>query len=264
MRKVRVVILTGGDRLSDLVARKLYLPESNTEVVGVVKTSMPLKQKLGILKGAIKADSLYYAIYIQIESILASFVLPSKKRLTSIMAKAQRDGTPLHQTQTPNDKSTIDFIKSLSPDLVLSVRPGHILRRTLIENVPPIYNVHVTKLPFFRGIAGVMQALLAENTELGMTVHLIEDERVDRGRIAAQGVVKAVASGSVFANTLQLYAESATLLYEAVNAFFEDRTLTENEGGSYHSWPGKHGKEQLRKHGLSLVNLNDLKLTIDV
>lgn len=117
-------------------------------------------------------------------------------------------GLPPHYTRDPNAAPTLDFVRSLAPDLILMITFHHILRRPIIET-PRIgcFNVHCSLLPDFRGPDPINEALKNRVDTTGVTVHWV-DTGIDTGDVAAQTPI-AIAPGDTEASLRPRLANAA-------------------------------------------------------
>ena len=94
-----------------------------------------------------------------------------------------------------------DAIDEFSPDVAIVVAYGRILDRGALESVPGgWWNVHFSLLPRWRGAAPVQHAILAGDTETGVTLFRIVEE-LDAGPVTA-----------AVAHPVNAYDTSGTLL----------------------------------------------------
>ena len=111
-----------------------------------------------------------------------------KRRLTPPPVKeaALALGLPVWQPPTLRAPQAVARLRALTPDLVVVVAFGQILRAEVLE-IPPhgCLNVHSSLLPKYRGPAPVAAAILAGETETGVTL-MVMDEGLDTGPIIAQ------------------------------------------------------------------------------
>ena len=92
-------------------------------------------------------------------------------------------------TLQPGDPSSADFlaqVRSVAPDLIVSVAYDRILRPALLA-LPRVgcINFHAGKLPTYRGRNVVNWAIINGEDEIGLTAHYI-DEGIDTGAILLQ------------------------------------------------------------------------------
>jgi len=88
-----------------------------------------------------------------------------------------------------NDPAFVETIRSLAPDLLVSVQAAQIMRRTLLES-PRLgaVNLHFGPLPRYRGVAPIAWAIINGETETAVTLHMM-DPGIDSGPILASAPV---------------------------------------------------------------------------
>lgn len=96
---------------------------------------------------------------------------------------AQEAGIPVYQPPSLRSEAAIAPLREWRPDLIVVVAFGQILR-PLVLNLPPrgCLNVHASLLPRWRGAAPIQHAILAGDTETGVTLMQM-DEGMDTGPI---------------------------------------------------------------------------------
>ncbi|MDX1578319.1 MAG: formyltransferase family protein [Gemmatimonadota bacterium] len=253
----RVVVLSSCDRLADIACEGLFAPGTGLELAGILRTRLSARTRWRLLGSAHRAGSLFYARYMAAEMSLPG-LWRRRYRPASIRGEARAAGAPILETTSVNGGVAAEFVASRRADLVLSVRPGTILRKRLIDSVPPVLNVHGSMLPEFRGIAGVLQALAEGREELGCSVHLVPDERVDRGPIVSQSRHEVVDGRSVYFHTIRLYRAAPANLLRAARRTLEGAEPEPNAGGSYFSWPDRADLARLHARGHRLIEPRDL------
>lgn len=114
-----------------------------------------------------------------------------KRTLTPPPVKlaAQRLGLPVVQPETLRDPAIVAHLAALQPDVGIVVAYGEILRPAVLA-VPRLgyLNIHPSLLPLYRGPAPVTGALLAGDSETGVTIMQL-DTGMDSGPILAQATV---------------------------------------------------------------------------
>jgi len=99
---------------------------------------------------------------------------------------ARTFGLPILQPQNANAPDFLEMIRSLAPDLNLSISYNQILRRPLLDTARlGCVNFHAGKLPFYRGRNVINWAIINGEREIGLTAHFI-DEGIDTGDIIMQ------------------------------------------------------------------------------
>ncbi len=102
---------------------------------------------------------------------------------TPVRAVAERFGVPVSVMTKENYASAAREIASLSPDAIVVVAFGIILKEDLLE-LPHLgcVNLHASLLPKYRGVSPIQAALLAGDEETGC-VTILMDRGIDTGDI---------------------------------------------------------------------------------
>jgi methionyl-tRNA formyltransferase len=112
----------------------------------------------------------------------------------------------LIETRDVNERTCVNAVRSLSPDMLFVVGWSQLVRRELIDAAPRgVFGMHPTLLPKHRGRAPIPWAILSGLARTGVTLFEIVDERADSGLLVGQLDV------SIEAN------ETATSLFEKVH-----------------------------------------------
>ena len=111
-----------------------------------------------------------------------------KQMLTAPPVKlaAERLGIPVWQPENINAEISKLEAGSSQLDYLIVVAYGKILKKQLLDlpTIAPI-NVHASLLPRWRGASPIEHAILAGDTDTGVTVQIMA-ERLDEGGILAQ------------------------------------------------------------------------------
>lgn len=101
-----------------------------------------------------------------------------------VKVTAQRLGLPV--AQPVKIREYVDQIKTLRPDVIVVVAYGQILPEAILE-IPErgCINVHASLLPRWRGASPIQSAILAGDTETGITT-MFMDAQLDHGDIILQ------------------------------------------------------------------------------
>jgi methionyl-tRNA formyltransferase len=135
------------------------------------------------------------------------------KQLTAppIKLEAERLGLPVIQPQKLRDPGVFDTLKSWAPELIIVAAYGQILRQDVLDL--PKYgcvNVHASLLPRWRGAAPIQAAILAGDTETGVTIMCMA-AGLDNGPVLSQSVIPISSSdtaGSMSEKLADLGAET--------------------------------------------------------
>lgn len=240
--KKKIGIISSLDALSLLALRDTFLDE-DIEIKYVIRTSLSVKSKIKLVTQAFYKRSLFFLIYLYVEIIIAG-----------IRGKGL-DKEVLPKIIDVNESKLNQLSTNSKVDLLLSVRPGCILRKRFINSFPLIVNLHLTKLPHNRGIGGILHTMLQEKS-LWATLHTIQSEKVDKGLIVEQLKVSQIESGSVFENTIHAYKKSSPFIAKTLGS--ENFTFSSPIGGNYNSWPGREVLREMKVKGLKFFSLSDL------
>src|SRR6185369_8204953 len=84
---------------------------------------------------------------------------------------ARERGVLVLQPTSAKDPSFVAELRSLAPDVLLVASYGEILKKELLDLAPKgALNVHASLLPRHRGASPIQAAILAGDTETGVTV----------------------------------------------------------------------------------------------
>ena len=110
------------------------------------------------------------------------------KKLTSPPVKvlALEHGIEVLQPEKASEESFCNLIEEKSPDLIIVVAFGQILKKRLLD-IPKwgVINIHGSLLPEYRGAAPIQRAIVNDESVTGLTVMRM-DEGMDTGPILFQ------------------------------------------------------------------------------
>lgn len=116
------------------------------------------------------------------DQVVGVFTQPDKKtgrgmkwQATPVKAAAQEAGLPVFQPHKMRDAEAVAQLRELQPDLVVVTAYGQILSEEVLA-IPPhgCINIHASLLPRWRGAAPLQRALLAGDTESGISIMQME------------------------------------------------------------------------------------------
>lgn len=136
--------------------------------------------------------------------------------------RALAAGLPVLQPSSPRDPGFVEALAAFAPDVCAVVAYGHILPPEVLA-VPPrgFVNVHFSLLPRYRGAAPVQRALMAGETETGVTTFLLEPS-LDTGPVllvAREPITPDDTSGTLME---RLARRGAQLLIETLDSIEAD------------------------------------------
>ncbi|MFP5225196.1 MAG: methionyl-tRNA formyltransferase [Actinomycetota bacterium] len=136
-----------------------------------------------------------------------------------VKATAERAGILVLQPEDPKQESFAEQLRALRPDSLAVVAYGHILAEHVLA-IAPAVNAHFSLLPAYRGAAPVQRALMAGETETGVTVFRLEPS-VDSGpilRTATVQINEADDAGSLLDKLAPIAADTLIDALDAVAA----------------------------------------------
>jgi methionyl-tRNA formyltransferase len=173
-------------------------------------------------------------------------------RARSVRAAADRNGIRLLRPVDVNAPDFVASLRSMDPDLVISVSCPQIFRRPLLE-LPRLgcLNVHSALLPKYRGMLPTFWAMLNGERETGVTVHRMV-EGIDGGDIILQRAVPIAADETLLSLMRKTKRAAADLVLESVKEF-EAGTVSPTpnpaDEGSYFSFPSRADVDRFRALG---------------
>lgn len=163
-----------------------------------------------------------------------------------------------------NAQEALRDIKKFSPNLIISIRFGQILKNEIIS-IPKngVINLHSGLLPNFRGVMPSFRAVAAGEDELTATLHYICDPKIDEGDIISFSKTKINKNRSLFFNIHKLYEDAYLLIVEHLqkissNQKIETKKQSDFGKGKYFSYPTSSEIEEFTKL-MQLVNDHDAK-----
>lgn len=152
-----------------------------------------------------------------------------KISFTPVKEKALKYGIKVFQPEKlKNNRTIINKIKIMEPDFIIVAAYGQLLSKEVLD-IPKYgcINIHASLLPRFRGAAPIQRAILAGDTETGVTIMLME-EGLDTGDMLAR--VKTPIAGKTAAQLHDELAEKgAKLLSETLSDIAEGRLIPEKQ-----------------------------------
>lgn len=143
------------------------------------------------------------------------------RKLTAPPVKlaAERLGLPVLQPASLREPAVVETLAALRPDVGVVAAYGEILRRNVLA-IPPLgyINLHPSLLPLHRGPTPVVGAILAGDTETGVTIMKL-DQGMDSGPILAQLTEPLSPTARTGELTEHLFKIGARLLVEALEGY---------------------------------------------
>ncbi|HEY1419154.1 MAG TPA: methionyl-tRNA formyltransferase [Candidatus Dormibacteraeota bacterium] len=150
-------------------------------------------------------------------------------------------GLHVYQPAKIRDPEAIEMLRRLAPELLVVVAYGQILPRAVLD-IPTrgAVNVHASLLPRHRGAAPIAHAILAGDSETGVTIMLM-DEQLDHGPVLASRSTQIGPGEGAVALTARLAQIGAELLVETLARLDEIRP--EEQDHSHATVAGRLSRE---------------------
>jgi len=165
-----------------------------------------------------------------------------------IKEAALKSNLPVLQPTKLNDDGFLDELASLRPDLGIVVAYGRFLPNRLLE-LPPLgtINIHASLLPKYRGAAPIQRALMAGETETGITIiKLIQ--KMDAGPMLQQQVIPVTHDDTTETVEPRLAKLGASLLISCVNDLSHGDIAQQNQDESKVTFAPRITKEDGQIH----------------
>ncbi|MDN3515533.1 MAG: hypothetical protein NG747_14185 [Candidatus Brocadia sp.] len=160
---------------------------------------------------------------------------------------------PLYPTSDVNSNTFEQTLKSLKPDLGVSISFAQIFKSNIIR-IPKkgIINIHASLLPKYRGLMPNFWVLLNGEKETGITIHYI-DEGIDTGRVILQERI-AIPQHITYYQITQLSKKfGGKYLINTIQRIKSNKEIPSfslTEKGNYCGFPKKQDFEDFWKKGL--------------
>lgn len=198
--------------------------------------------------------------------VFAITVLPKILRRGAVFYRLRRIARmlrlPYMVTDNVMSADSLEFIRDFAPDVIVSLF-HQILRKELLE-IPAkgTVNLHPGLLPQFKGIQPYFWSLACGNERSGATIHFIDDEQIDTGRILAQASYRNRPGMSVQLNYFLTVGCLARLLPRCIELIEQgnDGAVDQAEfgAGEYFGWPDAAAVDLLERRGHRIFALRDL------
>ena len=260
--QIRTVFCTSGGVLGAAVL-KILLSDPDFKIVGLVRSNRVFRAELGFLRGAacfFLRCGVLYTVYIWLITTAAEFlgsVLRSEE--ISVGTAACRRNIPQLITRDLNSLEGRQFLGSIAPDLLITAHFDQKLDPDLCDGqTHAAVNLHPSLLPMHRGVEPLVQSLLSNANETGITLHRLSEE-IDRGRILNSKRFAKRAGESAFSLGCSLMEDGGKLLTSSKYLLLNRTSGTpQEEGGGYESWPTARHILCLYRKGGALIRIRDI------
>ena len=182
---------------------------------------------------------------------------------------SKKYNVPIQSLNEVKSAEILDFIRSLQPDLILSVRYGKIFGNDFI-NIPRlgVINLHSGKLPQYRGVLATFRALMNGDTEIGCTLHYIDDATIDTGGVIGFSKLQVDKTKSLFWHIMNLYPASLEILTSTIDKILSKEPHSEtgdkikthsqtDENAQYFTFPTHEEVAEFKQKGWSFMEVGE-------
>jgi methionyl-tRNA formyltransferase len=174
----------------------------------------------------------------------------------SVAKVAKNNGIPVYKTDSLKSESFIEYISSLSLDIILSIASSRIFGRSILS-VPKLgcINVHAGMLPKYRGINPSFWVLLNQEKKSAVTVHYI-NEQIDDGDIIQQDIFDIDGITRLHDLYMKILEVAPNTILKSLFSIEENNiktTKNERSKSSYYSFPKKEDGKKFRDLGLTYI-----------
>lgn len=191
------------------------------------------------------------SFYALLDFFCRSFALPY---YFSVERAVKYYKIPIYKTANVNSKEHLDYLKGLGVDVIVSAQ-GQIFKEELLA-LPKLacLNRHSALLPKYAGFLPIFWAMLAEEEEVGVTVHKMT-KKIDHGEIFAQRRIPIQKNDTMYSLYNKAFALSVEVVLEALDKM--ERGIEGEEFDAkdfcYFGNPKKGDADIFRKKGLKFI-----------
>lgn len=188
---MRILLITQDEPfyLAENIAYLLRNMPGHSQVVGCcLLEASPFGKRESFLKKASKTWSIFGAGFFVHYTMrfLINRANPNR-RVGNVLAK---HGVPIIQlSRSINDPQSVDLLRSVQPDLLISIAGNQIFKQDVIGLAPKgCLNLHTAPLPKYRGLMPTFWVLKNREKRTAVSVFFV-DEGIDSGPIIVQEAV---------------------------------------------------------------------------
>ncbi len=175
------------------------------------------------------------------------------KNSYSVKSVAARNSIPIYRLKDINAPESLNRLRTLKPEILISVAAPQIFKKELIHLVRTI-NIHAALLPEYGGMMPSFWVLAKGENKTGVTVHYMS-EQIDRGDIILQQAIDISPQETLHTLQTKVANAGARVLLEAVDRLEKGnttRTIARGKG-SYYPFPTKEAAREFRTRGRRFI-----------
>ncbi len=148
-----------------------------------------------------------------------------KLQPTPVKHRALELELEVYQPKNINTRESIDLIRDISPDFIIVVAYGQILKKDLLE-IPKYgcFNVHASILPKYRGAAPINWAIIEGQKQTGVSIMKME-EGLDSGDTIVIGEIKIQEDDDFISIHDKLAQMGGDLMIRAMDDIIQDKAV---------------------------------------
>lgn len=264
---MNIVILTN-DNFFSFTVLKDFLEKRKNDIIFIVFSSALIGKRgtFASIKWSLQNTGFRHTVFklsvygiFKFMKVLCE-LLPFIPNHYSSFLWAKRNGMDYVIAPNVNATEVVERIKSVKPDLIISVSMNQIVKKQILEMPPQrCINVHCAPLPRYGGMSPYVWVLAHNEDHSAATIHYME-EGLDEGDIIFQEKVDVVKNDSAFALFYRCCLRARELLVRAVDEI-EAGTVTSCKQDlskkTYFSWPTKECVKNLHRNGYRLAKITD-------
>ena len=181
-----------------------------------------------------------------------------------------------------NNAANLQMLREMAPDIIFSARFLHIFKEATLQ-IPTygVLNMHPGALPEYRGLHVDMRAMMQQEKDMTMTMHVI-DTGIDTGKILGEARVPVNPGISLFMHRIFLHVGGMNMFFQEVmrlaaldkadakNVYNEEAKLSppvpsekvttesavsadaklDADVGAYYTWPEEEEYQKFNEMGL--------------
>ena len=271
---MRTVIFTSKNHiLANAVIKQLFL-EKSIKVIAIVESSIvyPGKSNIEALLFILKMSGFSYTLF-QVAKF--TFFRVAKNRYMLIPFKnennilfpyqilALKKNIPIISIDNMNSDSFIRRLVKMKPDLFVSIFINQIFKSNLLS-IPNkgTVNMHPAYLPSYRGLSPTFWSLAHNRKIIGVTIHEINNETIDTGRLLAQKKIPIKDSDTEYHLFWRCVLQGIPLLKEVLQKISKgvkiSKKINPSISESYYSLPTKNAVKQFKQNRKKFIKFREL------
>lgn len=261
-----LIVITNGNYFARLILDGI-LNDYAAHVAGVLVVTGDYKGRAGLhaiweLSRVTAWPYILYKLVIYVVFGIAERIYPHAA--LSVRQVAKSKGIPVLESVSVNTDEVLNWVNSLSPDLLVSVSCPQLIGRKLLAAARlGGINIHSSLLPKYAGLAPYYWVLSEGEQETGTSVHYMT-LRFDEGNILVQKHLQIEPNESAFHLFKRLAIAGNTAILEALSLAIDGNSGIQQDlsGYTYFSNPSCASYRSLKQNRHVLARLNEIFIAI--